>query len=96
MITAVYFDAQIVVPQGKSNGEGLPRVDLRETSFHASDGWDIRETLPGVFSLHIEGMTSPCTVGGYGYSYVQKHEEPPPPVEESKVEEPKKRGKRGP
>jgi hypothetical protein len=79
----------VVIPLGKSMGGGLPRVDLRDQSFHLAEGWDIREILPGtgVFSLLCEGMDGPVTVGGYGYSYVCA----PEPVV---LDEPKPRKKR--
>lgn len=73
-IASLYLDDMVVIPLGKSVGTDQPRVDLRDASFHAADGWDIRETLPGVFSLVCEGMTEPVVLGGYGYTYVRAHE----------------------
>lgn len=70
MIRVVHFDGAVTVPGGANYGEGAPRGDLRDQSFAAADGWDIREVLPGVFSLSREGMSEPVTVGGYGYSYI--------------------------
>jgi hypothetical protein len=54
-------------------------ADSSEMTFHAADGWDIRETLPGVFSIWREGMDSPVTVGNYGYSYTQERDSEPYP-----------------
>lgn len=73
-LASLWLDDIVVVPAGMETGIGQPRVDYRDTSFHASEGWDIRETLPGVFSLLREGMPAPVTVGGYGYSYVRAEE----------------------
>lgn len=42
----------------------------REQSFHVDEGWDLRELLPGVFSVSREDMPHAVTVGGVGYSYV--------------------------
>ncbi len=91
MITALFLDCMVVIPQGKNVGGGMKRTELREQNFRSEEGWDIRETLPGVFSLNREGMDSPCTIGGYGYNYVQHI----PKVEEAPAEEPKKAKKRG-
>jgi hypothetical protein len=70
MIRVVHFSGAVTIPGGADYGAGAPRGDLRDQSFAAADGWDIREVLPGVFSLHRAGMPEPCTVGGYGYSVV--------------------------
>lgn len=71
MIRRVNFDGAVVIPGGADYGAGAPRGDLRDQSFDAADGWDIREVLPGVFSLNREGMPAPVTVGGYPYSVVR-------------------------
>lgn len=81
-IVSLHLDDMVVISLGKSVGTDQARVDLRDSSFHAADGWDIRETLPGVFSLVCEGMPEPVTVGGYGYSYVRANE---PMTSESNV-----------
>lgn len=66
------LDAVVCIHLGKSlGGAGEARHDVRDSTFTAADGWDIRETLPGVFSLHREGMPEVVTLGGYGYSYVR-------------------------
>lgn len=78
-IASIYFDDIIVIPQGIQLGPTQPFTTLREQSFHAAEGWDIRETLPGTFSMLREGMSGPVTVGGYGYSYVREAE-PEKPV----------------
>lgn len=77
-IASLYLNGHIVVPEGQQLGPTQAYTTLREQSFHSHEGWDIRETLPGVFSLHHEGMSAPVTVGGYGYSYVAAppHAEP--------------------
>lgn len=87
-LASLWLDDIVVVADGRELG-GDHRSDLRDASFHASEGWEIRETLPGVFSLQREGMSEPVTIGGYGYSYVR--------APASKVDEPEptKRGKRG-
>ncbi len=71
-LVALYLDDVVVVPKGKSTGEGEPRQDLRATSFHADDGWQIEE-LPGDrFRLQCKGMPDPVTVGGYGYTFIEE------------------------
>ncbi len=82
MITSVYFDDQVVVDGGRDVGEGK-RGQLREFSFHRRDGWDIREALPGVFTLFTDGMEHPVTVGGYGYSCVRVTVADPHPFAEA-------------
>lgn len=74
MIREVHFSGAVSIPKGANYGEGVPRGTLRDTSFTRADGWDIREVLPGVFSLSCEGMPAPVTVGGYGYSVVLEPE----------------------
>lgn len=70
-LSAVYFDDTVVIPGGKDLGSGQPRQDLRESSFHAVDGWEIEEVREGVFRLFQVGMVKPCMVGGYGYTVVE-------------------------
>jgi hypothetical protein len=79
MIASIFFDDQIVVPQGKDLGGGVARQSLREFSFHADEGWQILEALPGTFTLWHEGMDHPVTVGGYGYSLVRVPDVEPKP-----------------
>ncbi len=76
MLASLWLDDLVVVRNGGQSGPET-YVDVRDSSFHREDGWDIRETLPGVFSLHREGMASPVTVGGYGYSYTTTPEPEP-------------------
>lgn len=83
-LSALYLDDIVVIPAGKDMGAGQARTDLRDSSFHESEGWDIRETLPGVFSVLCDGMPSPVAIGGYGYSYVRAVEAPPPPEPKGK------------
>lgn len=71
-LASLWLDDTVVIPFGKDNGSGLPRTHVRDSSFQAEDGWDIRETLPGVFSITRDGMAEVVTIGGYGYSYVRK------------------------
>lgn len=71
MITALYLDDYVVVPASKNIGSGSALVETRSPVFERADGWDIREVLPGVFSLYREGMAGPVEVGGYGYSVVR-------------------------
>lgn len=81
-IASLWLDDIVVVPGGRELG-GDHRTDLRDASFHASEGWQIHETSsPGVFTVQREGMTDPVIIGGYGYSYVKAADE-------------SKRGKRG-
>jgi len=77
MIAHLYFDDIVVITRGRTSGNGMPRGDARETSYHAPE-WEIREVLPGVFSLWTEGMEVPQTVGGYGYSYSPQATTPEP------------------
>jgi hypothetical protein len=79
-LASLYLDDMVVIPSSRSIGAGVPFADERSSSFHASDGWDIRETLPGTFSISREGMAHAVVVGGYGYSYVRA-EEPVPALE---------------
>lgn len=83
-IREVHFDDVVSIPGHTQIAGGT--TTTRETTFHADDGWEIRETLPGVFSLLHSSMTEPVTVGGYGYSFV-----PISPLDEPA---PAKKGKR--
>jgi hypothetical protein len=69
-LAAVYFDDTVCIPGGKDVGGGMARQDLRESSFHAEDGWTIEDIGGGEFRLSREGMDRPCIVGGYGYTRV--------------------------
>jgi ABC-type hemin transport system ATPase subunit len=40
-LASLYLDDIVVIPAGKKLGTDQPRADLREQSFHASEGWDI-------------------------------------------------------
>lgn len=71
MIAQIYFDDMITVPRGRATGPDA-RATLQEQSFNAADGWQIIELSEGVFSLYVDGMTGPVTVGGYGYTYVRQ------------------------
>jgi len=68
-LKSLCFD-DIVVIDGPITVAGGP-PGIREQRFHIDDGWDIRETLPGIFTLCRDDMTEPVTIGGYGYSYVR-------------------------
>jgi hypothetical protein len=68
MIAILHLDDHVVIPMGRKLGEDT-LGELRSSSFMASDGWEIRETLPGVFSLTSAWLPEPVTIGGYGYSY---------------------------
>lgn len=80
-IQSIWFDDLVVIAGAKDLGSAHAPQDLREQSFHASEGWDIEQAEAGVFRLFRAPMTKPVTVGGYGYSYVQ-------------ADEPVKRGKK--
>jgi len=69
-LAALYFDDTVVIPGAKDLGAGTPRQDLRESTFHASEGWQLDEVEDDVFRIWREGMPSACIVGGYGYTYV--------------------------
>lgn len=75
-LAAVYFDDTVCIPGGKDVGGGMARQDLRDSCFHANDGWSINEIRDGVFVLHREGMAEAATVGGYGYTYTMAPPEP--------------------
>lgn len=69
-LRCLYLDDAVVIPRSKDQGSGIPLTDTRDSSFHVDDGWDIRETLPGVFSITNAAMGERIvTIGGYGYSY---------------------------
>lgn len=68
-LASVYFDDNVCIPGGKDTGGGV-RHDLRESSFHASDGWDIEWDGHVLFTLWHEGMPTPARVGGYGFTFV--------------------------
>ncbi len=101
-IAILNLDDTVVIPAGKQLGEDH-FVDLRDSVFRAVDGWDIRETLPGTFSLSAPWMPHSVTVGGYGYSYVRETIEPvdteSPDVETTReqlaIVVPQQHGKRG-
>ena len=70
-LAAVYFDDTVVIPGGKDLGSGQKRQDLRESTFHASEGWDLERVEPGVYRLRCEGMAEPAYVEGYGSTFVK-------------------------
>lgn len=76
-LTCLYLDDSVVIPRSKNMGSGMPLHDTRDSSFHVNDGWDIRETLPGTFTITNEHMDGIVTVGGYGYSYERAPEDLP-------------------
>lgn len=68
-LRSLYLDDTVCIPQSKTVGDG-PLHDTRDSCFHVNDGWDIRETLPGVFTITNELMVDRIvTIGGYGYSF---------------------------
>jgi hypothetical protein len=73
-LATLYFDDHVVIPGGRQLGDMTG--ELRSDAFRSVDGWDIHETLPGVFSLVAPWMTEPVTIGGYGYSYTRAPIEP--------------------
>lgn len=78
MLRELHLDAVAVIPGAIDVSGGT--AQKREQSFHADEGWDLREVLPGVFSISRADMPYAVTLGGYGYSYVAM---PPTPVVES-------------
>lgn len=71
-LAAVYFDDTVVIPGAKDIGGGTFQ-DLRESSFHASDGWDIDWDGRVLFTLWREGMANVAKVGGYGFTFIAEH-----------------------
>lgn len=67
-LAAVYFDDNVVIPGAKDTGGGMYQ-DLRESCFHAVDGWTIRRHCAQVYSLWREGMSEPAFVEGYGSTF---------------------------
>lgn len=74
-IAVLNLDDHVVIPGGRILG-GESFGELRADVFRAVDGWDIRETLPGIFSISAAHLTEPVTIGGYGYSYTRERIEP--------------------
>lgn len=64
----LHLDAVAVIPGAVDIAGGT--AQKREQSFHVDEGWDLREVLPGVFSISRADMPHAVTVGGCGYSYV--------------------------
>lgn len=81
-IREIHFDDVVAVPGHVQISGGISTA--RETAFHVDDGWDIREVLPGVFSLCHTNMSAPVTVGGYGYSFVPCEEATAPEAPQAK------------
>lgn len=84
-LRSLHLDDTVCIPQSKTVGDG-PLHDTRDSCFHIADGWDIRETLPGVFTVTNDLMVGRIvTIGGYGYSYerepVAEASEMPPGLE---------------
>ncbi len=75
-LSAVYFDDTVVIPGGKDTGSAQPRQDLRESSFHASEGWTLERVERGVYRIWSEGMPKPAHVEGYGSTYVEADRAP--------------------
>lgn len=74
-LRSLYLDDTVCIPQSKSVGDG-PLHDTRDAAFHVDDGWDIRETLTGVFTITNDAMGERIvTIGGYGYSYEREPEQ---------------------
>lgn len=68
-LRSLYLDDTVCIPQSKTVGDG-PLHDTRDSAFHVNDGWDIRETMPGIFVITNDLMGDrSVTLGGYGYSY---------------------------
>lgn len=78
----LHLDCAIVIPGAKNIAGGVNRIT--EQAFHIEDGWDVRETLPGVFSISRDDMAEAVTVGGYGYTYVRAEPETVPEAPEAK------------
>ncbi len=96
-LVCLHLDDTVVIPRSRLTGGGAPLSETRDSSFHMDDGWDIRETLPGIFTITNGHMADVVTIGGYGYSFCRA------PEELSAVEDqpvsilsgvPRKRGKR--
>lgn len=80
-LASIYFDDTVCIPGGKDVGGGLARQDLRDSAFHAADGWSIemlRDTMYVTFRIKCEGMTEAALIGGYGYTAVPAAESPEP------------------
>lgn len=73
-IAILHLDDHVAIPGGRQLGSTCDT--LRADLFSAADGWDIRETLPGTFSLSAPWMPHSVTVGGYGYTYTRAPIEP--------------------
>jgi hypothetical protein len=98
-LLCIHFDDMVTIDQGRSLGGGHARHELREHSFFARDGWDIRRVEPGVFTVWTEGMDEPMTLEGYGVSYRRMPEaaaeaEPEPVASGNWREQSKRKGKR--
>jgi hypothetical protein len=73
-LVCLHLDDAVVIPRSKLTGGGSPLTDTRDSSFHIDDGWDIRETLPGIFVITNGLMAESVTIGGYGYSFCRATE----------------------
>lgn len=99
-LACLYLDDVVVVPGAKDNGAGLPRSDLRESSFHEAEGWDIYKVAPNEFTLWREGMPKTVHVEGYARTYTMSElPEGITPVtfvdrDELAAQYPKRKGKR--
>ncbi len=73
-LVCLHLDDTVVIPRSRLTGGGAPLSETRDSSFHVDDGWDIRECLPGIFTITNGHMSDVVTIGGYGYSYVRATE----------------------
>ncbi len=64
------LDDIVAIPGAKDMGSAETPQVLRESSFHASDGWDIERVQIGAYRLFREPMKKPCTIEGYGATWV--------------------------
>ncbi len=69
-LASLFLDDIVSVPGAKDGGTGTPRQTLMDSSFHASDGWDIERVERGVYRLFREPMQKPATIEGYGASWI--------------------------
>ena len=68
-LSALYLDDNVAVPGWTRVAGGVSTG--RDSSFNATDGWDIERVEPGVYRLMREGMPAPVCIEGYGASYVE-------------------------
>jgi ABC-type hemin transport system ATPase subunit len=80
-LASLYLDDIVVIPAGKKLGTDQPRADLREQSFHASEGWDIHRIAHRHYTVFCEGMPRVVNIEGYAGTY---DELPEPPAKKGK------------